>query len=314
MRAEDYFHLRREIGEPLYGRDVSVEICFGAEEPDRAGIVGVAGEEQAVGAVDEADGVGRMAGCRNDFEGAAPEIDFEAVFNEERDVPWLGGVGFRVKTLWQIAADHSGRELFLGVVAGALCVLTREVCVHAVDKREKGIAADVIVVRVRVQDDDGTIGQLRDDFVDVGDAHAGVEEQRLLGADDEIGDDFFGLVRLVNGEDAGRDFVDFKPRVVRENAFERFVLWAGKSFAPIRAYCLWWLCEQPGLSGHDISCPYNGGGSGSRGKRRKKTYRRVDGEQSTQRTEKITSWVLSTRHFSPFVSCDSMRFEMPFAA
>src|SRR5580700_3790752 len=43
VRAEDEFYLRREIGEPLHRRDVRVEICFGAIEPDRRGIVSVAG-------------------------------------------------------------------------------------------------------------------------------------------------------------------------------------------------------------------------------------------------------------------------------
>ena len=74
MSAEDEFYLRREIGEPLHGCDVGVEICFRAEEPDGAGIVGVAGEEQAVGAVDQADGVGRVAGSRNDFEVRPPRL------------------------------------------------------------------------------------------------------------------------------------------------------------------------------------------------------------------------------------------------
>src|SRR5208282_6839542 len=101
--------------------------------------------------------------------------------HEERDVPGFGPIGLRVKAFGQSAADHAGGEFFLRVVAGALRVLARKVRVHAVDDGEEGIAADVAVVRVRVQDDDGAIGQLRDDFVNVGDAHAGVEEQRLFG-------------------------------------------------------------------------------------------------------------------------------------
>ncbi len=121
------------------------------------------------------------------------------------------------------------------VVARAFGVGACEGRVHAKDKREKGIAADVVVVRVGIQHDDGAARQLPDDFVDVGDAHAGVEEQGLLGADDEIGDDFFGLVRLVNGENAGRDFVNFKPWLVGQHAFERFVFRAREVLAPVGA-------------------------------------------------------------------------------
>ena len=60
---------------------------------------------------------------------------------------------------------------------------------------------------------------MRDDFADVGDAHASVEEESLFGADDEIRDDFFSLVRLVNGKNAGSDFVNFKPGIVWQDAF-----------------------------------------------------------------------------------------------
>jgi hypothetical protein len=70
--------------------------------------------------------------------------------------------------------------------------------------------------------------------VDVSDAHAGVEEESLLRADDKIGDDFFSLVRLVNGENARRDFIDFKPRLVGEYALERFVFRTRKILAPVR--------------------------------------------------------------------------------
>jgi len=41
---------------------------------------------------------------------------------------------------------------------------------------------------------------------DIADAHAGVEEESLLGAYDQVGNDFFGLMRLVDGEGCGRYF------------------------------------------------------------------------------------------------------------
>ena len=42
----------------------------------------------------------------------------------------------------------------------------------------------------------------------------------MLGADDQIGKDFFGLMRFVDGEGGGCHFVDFKPRVVERYLFE----------------------------------------------------------------------------------------------
>lgn len=51
-------------------------------------------------------------------------------------------------------------------------------------------------------------------------------------ADDEIGDDFLELVGLVDGEDARRNFINFKPGIIGKDPFERFVFQAGKSLAP----------------------------------------------------------------------------------
>jgi hypothetical protein len=52
-------------------------------------------------------------------------------------------------------------------------------------------------------------------------------------SDDEIADDFFGLVRFVDGEDAGHRFVDFEPGIGDGDALETFVFRAREGTAPV---------------------------------------------------------------------------------
>jgi len=52
VRPEDDIHLRLQGGDALDGSDVSIEIGLGSIKPDGRGIVGVAGEEQSVRAVE----------------------------------------------------------------------------------------------------------------------------------------------------------------------------------------------------------------------------------------------------------------------
>ena len=67
VRAENEFELGFERGDFLDGGDVGVEVGFRAIQPDGSGIVGVAGEEEAVFAVEQADGVWRVTRRRDDF-------------------------------------------------------------------------------------------------------------------------------------------------------------------------------------------------------------------------------------------------------
>ena len=60
--AQDELELRSQRGEALYRSDVVIEIGLRTIEPDGRGIVGVAGEEQAVGAVEQTDGIRSVAG------------------------------------------------------------------------------------------------------------------------------------------------------------------------------------------------------------------------------------------------------------
>ena len=52
VRAEDEFSFGSERNELFYGGKIRRKIGFRPIEPDFAGIVGVSGEEQAIGAID----------------------------------------------------------------------------------------------------------------------------------------------------------------------------------------------------------------------------------------------------------------------
>ena len=82
MRAEDEFGFWRERSKFFYRREVGGEVGFRAIQPDFSGIESVSGEEESVGAIDEGNGIWRVAGSGDDFDGAAAEIDFEVVMDE----------------------------------------------------------------------------------------------------------------------------------------------------------------------------------------------------------------------------------------
>src|SRR5882762_2368535 len=146
VRAQHKLQFRRKRRNSFHGVDVSIEIGFRAVQPDRARIVGVAGEEQSVDAIEEADGVRRVTGSRNDFECAAAEIDPEAIVNRVGDFPGFRRVYFWIETFWQCAANFIGGNFRLRVLARTFRIRPREFVIHAVDESELPVAADVIVV------------------------------------------------------------------------------------------------------------------------------------------------------------------------
>src|SRR5215469_5363947 len=96
----------------------------------------------------------------------------------------------------------------------------------------------MIIVSVRVQQDDRQLGQLGDNFLEVADSHAGVEEQGPLIADDQIADGLLGLVRFVDGENALGRLIDFEPWVADRDAFDSFVFRSRQRAAPVRDWSL----------------------------------------------------------------------------
>src|ERR1700756_751511 len=142
-------------------------------------------------------------------------------------MPWFGGIGLGIEISWQVAADFAGSDFRLRIFTRAFGVGAREVGVHAIYKTELPVAAYVIVVGMGVEDHNRARGEAPHQRVNIADTHPAIEEQRLLGSDDEVADGFFGLMRLVNRVNALRGFVILKPRVADFDALERFVFGAG---------------------------------------------------------------------------------------
>src|SRR6267143_1528945 len=218
--SQNEFQFRRELGEALHGIDVGIEISFRAKQPDRSGVVSVAREEQSIAAIEQRDRVRRVTRSRNDFERAAAEIDLKAVENRAGDFPGFCRVRFWIEPLWQFSAELVGSNFRLCIFARTFRIRPGELGVHAVDESELPVASNAVVVGVRVEHDDRTRRQLGSDFANVTDAHAGVEQESLLVAHNKIGDDFFRLMRFVNGKDSRDDLVDLEPWIVRENALQ----------------------------------------------------------------------------------------------
>jgi len=238
VRTNYGFHPGSERGEAGDGFCVGVEVGLGPIEPDGGRIVGIAGEKKAVGAVKETNRIGSVTCSRNDFQRAIAEFEFVAVVDILGDVPGFGAICFAIEALGKLAANLTRSEFILSIGCGTLGILAAEIRVHGIDGVELPVAADMVIVRVRIQHDDRESCEPRDQLADVTDAHTGVEEQGFLFAEDEVGDDFFGLVRFVDGEGIRRNFVNLEPRIGDLDAFEGFVFGARERFAPVRSLCV----------------------------------------------------------------------------
>src|ERR1051325_1742074 len=89
----------------LRGCNVRIHIGFGPKEPDRCGIVRIAGKEQAVGTIDQSNCVRRVTRCGDDFQFAAAQIDGETVVYKPRNLPRLRRISLRVESCRQAAAN-----------------------------------------------------------------------------------------------------------------------------------------------------------------------------------------------------------------
>ena len=110
MLAQYSFYLRRKCGEARNRFRIRREVGFRAIKPNGGGVVGIAGEEQAVGAIQKADGVGRVTGRGEYLDGAAAEVDGVTVMDVLADGPRLGAIRFCVETSRKVAADFAGSE------------------------------------------------------------------------------------------------------------------------------------------------------------------------------------------------------------
>src|SRR5262249_5843432 len=92
----------------------------------------------------------------------------------------------------------------------------------------------MIIVRVRIQRNDGQLGELSSDFLNIADAYSSIEEQSLLVTDNQIADDFFSLMRLVDRKNSLANFVHFKPGIADSNPPQRFVFGPRQRPTPFR--------------------------------------------------------------------------------
>src|SRR2546422_2709938 len=97
----------------------------------------------------------------------------------------------------------------------------------------------MIVMGMGVQHDDRQLGQLGGNLLQIADAHASVEQRCPLVADNEVTDDFFRLMRLINGENGGGGFLKLKPRNAGGDAAEDFVFKGGEGAAPPGEFPPW---------------------------------------------------------------------------
>jgi hypothetical protein len=73
------------------------------------------------------------------------------------------------------------------------------------------VAADMVVMAVRIQHHHRQFGERFRRGADVADTEPGIEQQGALGAENQIGDDFFELARLINCEHPFLDPVNLEP-------------------------------------------------------------------------------------------------------
>src|SRR5579871_4247164 len=85
--------------------------------------------------------------------------------------------------------------------------------VHSVDPVEPPVIAYMIVVSMRIDHAHRPLRESFYYFLYVADAHACIKEQCLLCPYNQIGDDFFLLMGLVDGKNTRPDAVHLKPFV-----------------------------------------------------------------------------------------------------
>ena len=118
VRTEHNLDLGLQRGDAFDGSDVGVQISFRAIQPDGRGVVGIAGKEQAVRAIEQANCVGSMAGRGDDLQDVAgAEIDFKAVVYRQGNFPRLGGVVCGIESFGRVAAEQIFAEFGLRIVA-----------------------------------------------------------------------------------------------------------------------------------------------------------------------------------------------------
>src|SRR4051794_10785539 len=96
-----------------------------------------------------------------------PKSKLVPVKNQGGNFPRLGGVSLWVESARERPAKLIGSDLGLRIFPRAQRVFAGELCVHAVHVIELPVAADVIVMRMRVQHDDGEFREFGSELLDI---------------------------------------------------------------------------------------------------------------------------------------------------
>src|SRR6267154_6321183 len=151
-----------------------------------------------------------------------------------RDVKCSRPVRFWVEADWKGSADLSRRKLSLGVGCRSSCIRASEIGRHAIHIVEAPIVSDVVVVGMRIHNADGELRQSLNHGFNIAYPHSGVEQNRLLGADDEIRDHFFKLMRLINGVHSRTNLENLEPWIWNLHPLKFVVLRTREALAPVR--------------------------------------------------------------------------------
>src|ERR1700722_10741497 len=117
-----------------------------------------------------------MAGCSENFQLSAAQVDAIAVVFVRGDLPRPRRIGLRVESPGQITTDLSRRDFSLCRVARPLSVGASEVGVRGKNCFELPVTAYMVGMRMRVQDHDRESRQLCCYMLNVADPHACVEK------------------------------------------------------------------------------------------------------------------------------------------
>lgn len=149
--AENQSHLRLQCGQPLHRLAIGHQIRFWPEKPNWPGIVCVPGKELPIGAIEQANGIGRMPRRSDYFDSSSTQVDAVTVMQPLRHVPSPRRVRRTIKACRKRPAYFSRSNLRLRVRLRALRVLSGELGVHAVHRIELPVVPNVVVVRVAVE-------------------------------------------------------------------------------------------------------------------------------------------------------------------
>src|SRR5580704_17846509 len=187
-------------------------------------------------AIQQAQGIGGVAGREDDLKSPAAEGNVLTVLHPPRNMEGPSRIAPGLHSCGQSSADALGSESVARIsVRPALFAGAGEGSVLSQNVGKFGVAAGVVEVGVGVEHGDRQFRQARDHVVDFSDPHSRVKQQCPLAAEDQVGDDLFKLVGLVDGVNAVADAVYLEPVVVYVNPLQRLVFGAWEFTAPFRA-------------------------------------------------------------------------------